>query len=113
MKFVDLAMGQKFEMEGEIYARTGPLVASHGESGRQRFMARYMVVKPLDVVTAEAPRKPDLISSDRVNKAFGVFYGHCQLLLEQLEAELPPERLSLSRSKLDQARRDFLKTLVN
>lgn len=111
MKFVDLEIGQQFEMEGERYIRTGPLVASHGENGRQRFMARYMVVKPLDAATAEVTRKPDWLSSDAVNKAFEIFNGHCLNLLGQLETELPPDRLSAIRTQLDQARHAFLDTL--
>ncbi|MFA5242924.1 MAG: hypothetical protein WC029_13920 [Sulfuricella sp.] len=111
MKFVDLDIGQQFEMEGERYIRTGPLVASHGESGRQRFMARYMVVKPLDAATAEVTRKPDWLSSDAVNRAFEIFNDHCLNLLGQLETELPPDRLSSIRTQLDQARQSFLDSL--
>jgi hypothetical protein len=111
MKFVDLDIGQQFEMDGAVYARTGPLVASHVESGRQRFMARYMVVKSLDAATAEVIRKPDLLSPDAVNKAFEIFNGHCLNLLGQLETELPPDRLSSIRTQLDQARQSFLDSL--
>lgn len=111
MKFFDLQIGQQFEMEGEVYTRTGPLVASHDVSGRQRFMARYMVVKPLNSDTAEAPCKPEMYSSSHVNQAFEIFHGQCQNLLEQLEAELPPDRLSNIRVQLDQAHRVFLDTL--
>lgn len=113
MKFVDLAMGQQFELDGEVYVRSGPLVASHGESGRPRFMARYTVVKPLNAETAEAPRKPDMCSSDHVNQAFEIFYRQCQDLLGQLEAELPPDRLSRIRAQLAQGRRAFLETLAD
>lgn len=113
MKFVDLDIGQQFEMEGAVYTRTGPLVASHGESGRPRFMARYMVVKPLNAKTAEAPRKPEMYSSDHVNQAFETFYGQCQELLGQLEAELPSDRLSDIRAQLAQGHRAFLDTLAD
>lgn len=112
MKFVDLPMGQQFELEGEVYVRTGPLVASHAGSGKQRFMARYMVVRPTGEVAAETPRVPDMLSSETVNMAFEVFHGHCLSLLDQLEAELTPDRLGAIRMQLDQARRDFLDTLA-
>lgn len=111
MKFMDLAMGQNFELDGEIYVRSGPLLASHAESGKQRFMARYMMVKPVGELTSETPRKPDMVSSDSVKTAFAVFHDHCQSLLGQLEAELPPDRLSTIRVQLDQARHTFLNTL--
>lgn len=111
MKFFDLQIGQQFEMEGEVYTRTGPLVASHDASGRQRFMARYMVVRPLNSDTAEAPRKPDMYSSSHVNQAFEIFHGQCLSLLGQLEAELPSDRLGQIRAQLDQARRTFMDAL--
>lgn len=112
MKFVDLAMGQQFELEGEVYVRTGPLVASHAESGKQRFMARYMMVKPAGAVPAEAPSKPDLLSSDAVNRAFEIYHCHCLSILGQLETELPPDQPSSIRTQLDQARHAFLDTLA-
>lgn len=111
MKFVDLAMGQQFELEGEIYVRTGPLVASHAGSGKQRFMARYTTVKPAGAAPADIPRKPDLLSSDHVNMAFEAFHGHCLNLLEQLETTLTPDRLAAFRNQLQQARQAFLDTL--
>ncbi|PWB58352.1 MAG: hypothetical protein C3F18_02720 [Nitrosomonadales bacterium] len=111
MKFVDLAMGQQFELEGEVYVRTGPLVASHAGSGKQRFMARYMMVRPTGVAPAEGPRKPDLLSSDAVNSAFEIYHGHCLGILGQLRPELPPDRLSSILTQLDLARQAFLDAL--
>lgn len=111
MKFVDLAMGQQFELDGEIYVRSGPLLASHAASGKQRFMARYIMVKPTGDVPVDSPRKPELLSSDMVNMAFEGFHGHCLNLLAQLETELPPDRLNIIRTQLDQARLHFLHTL--
>ncbi len=111
MKFMDLDMGQQFELEGEIFVRTGPLVASHAESGKQRFMARYMMVKPVGTVPSEVARKQEMLSSDRVNRALENYHGHCLNLLRQLEAELTPDRLSSIRAQLDQARQAFLDSL--
>ncbi len=113
MKFMDLAMGQQFELEGETYIRTGPLVASHAGSGKQRFMARYVMVKPSGTVASEAPHKPDMLSPDRVSSAFEDFHGQCLSILGQIEAELPPDRTGAIRTQLDQARRDFLDSLVD
>lgn len=111
MKFMDLAMGQQFELDGEMYVRTGPLVASHAESGKQRFMARYVMVKPSGVAPSEAPCKPHMLSTDTVHVAFKVFHDHCLNLLADLETDLPPDRLDIIRAQLDQARLSFLHTL--
>lgn len=111
MKFMDLTMGQQFELDGEIYARTGPLVASHVESNKQRFMARYVMVKPVGEATQAAPRTPDSLSSDKVNKAFENYHAQCLSTLEQLDAELPSERMSIIRGQIEQARLAFLDTL--
>jgi len=111
MKFMDLTMGQQFELDGEIYARTGPLVASHVESSKQRFMARYVTVKPVGEATQAAPRTPDTLSSDKVNMAFDYYHAQCLSALEPLDAELSSERVSIIRRQIEQARLVFLDTL--
>ena len=113
MKFVDLAMGQQFELDGEVYVRSGPLVASHAGSGKQRFMARYMVIKPVGAVPAEVPRRPEILSTETVISAFDTFHGHCQDMLQQLEPMLQPDQLSAIRTQLEQERHVFLDTLSN
>ncbi len=111
MKFVDLGMGQRFELEGEIYSRTGPLVASHAESGKQRFMARYMTVKPLGEQEASVPDNVCMLSSNKVSKAFENHHALCLGLLQQLDGDLPPGRTGAIRQQLEQARQTFLDTL--
>lgn len=111
MKFMDLAMGQQFELEGEIYVRTGPLVASHAENNKQRFMARYVMVKPVGEAMHAAPCTPDTLSSDKVSKAFENHHAQCLSVLAQLDAELPQERLAVLRRQIEQARFAFLDTL--
>lgn len=112
MKFVDLAMGQQFELEDEVYVRSGPLLASHAESGKQRFMARYMMVRPVGTTPAEAPRKPHMLSSDAVSAAFEIYHCHCLSILGQVETALPPDQPGSIRTQLDQARHAFLDALA-
>ncbi|MBZ0104811.1 MAG: hypothetical protein K8H84_04185 [Sulfuricella denitrificans] len=111
MKFMDLALGQKFELEGEIYVRTGPLVASHAENSKQRFMARYVSVTPLGESTSASPQPANTLSSGKVNIAFENYHAQCLGALEQLDAELPPDRLGALRKQIEQARQTFLDTL--
>lgn len=51
MRLQHLAIGARFEYEGQVYVKTGPLTAS-AEQGGQRMIPRYADLKPLDVETA-------------------------------------------------------------
>jgi len=106
-------MGQQFELEGEVYVRTGPLVASHAGNGKQRFMARYVVVKPVSVVEAGTlVQGARMVSSDAVSTTFETFHGRSLAALGQLEADLPAERLNAVYAEIAKARRGFLDTLA-
>lgn len=111
MKFMDLAMGQQFELEGEIYVRTGPLVASHAESNKQRFMARYVSVNPLEESTRPATRLADTLSPEKVTMAFENYHVQCLKALQLLDAELSTDRLGAIRLQIEQARLTFLDAL--
>ena len=52
MKLQDLPMGARFEYEGVVYFKTGPLTAS-SEAGGQRIIPRYAVLRSLEA----PPRK--------------------------------------------------------
>lgn len=101
MKLQHLPIGARFEYEGQIYVKTGPLTAS-AEQGGQRVIPRYAVLRPLDPTpSAEAPgagvRRLD---AQRVRKAFDRFYAVC-------EQSVPSERLTA----LEAARAEFLAAL--
>ena len=57
MKLQHLSMGARFEYEGVVYVKTGPLTAS-SEDGGQRIIPRYAILKALDVPAAEASKSP-------------------------------------------------------
>lgn len=72
MKFQLLPMGARFEYEGKVLTKTGPLTAA-GEGG-QRLIPRSAILKPLDAV-AEAPRKSiRTLDQATVLSAFDEFY---------------------------------------
>ena len=77
MKLQHLAIGARFEYEGKVYVKTGPLTASSDQGG-QALIPRYAVLKPLDLPAPPAPgvgvRKLD---PQKVRKAFEAFYGEC------------------------------------
>lgn len=97
MKIQHIAIGARFEYEGIVYVKTGPLTAS-SEQGGQRIIPRYAVLRSLDG-TDEAQGKP-VAGSASVRPAFAQFYA----IAEQLVAPA-------DRAKLAEARVRFLKAL--
>ena len=110
MKFHDLPIGQQFELEGEIYVKTGPFVASHGVSGGQKFMARYAMVAPVGGSVASAPKdRARTIQASAAEAAFEGFYQRCAQVLADLD--LSDDRLEAARSQLADGRQAFLDSL--
>ena len=75
MKLQHLAIGARFEYEGVVYVKTGPLTAA-AETGGQKIIPRYAVLRPLDV-PAQVPERQGkrLIERERVMAAFDVFFA--------------------------------------
>ena len=104
MKLQHFAIGDRFEYEGQIYVKTGPLTAS-GENDGQRIIPRYAVLKPLS--SPENSQKEKGINylkldKQKVEAAFDLFYRACKPLVE---AQHLPE--------LESARRRFIAFLEN
>lgn len=83
MKLQHLQMGARFEYEGNVYVKTGPMTAS-SEQGGQRVIPRYATLKPLDMPATEskAPIKGRL-EAVRVRAAFERFYESCEGLVSE------------------------------
>ena len=90
-------MGARFEYEGVIHVKTGPMTAS-SEAGGQRIIPRYATLKSLEEPAAEskAPIKGRL-EAVRVRTAFERFYE----ISERLVGET-------GQAELEQARQTFL-----
>lgn len=101
MKLQHLSMGARFEYEGVVYVKTGPLTAS-SEDGGQRIIPRYAILKALDVPAAEASKSPvkGRLEAVRVRTAFERFYELCERLV--------PED---SRGELAEARQQFFEAI--
>jgi len=100
MRFQHLPIGTRFEFEGKVYVKTGPISAA-SEQGGQRMIPRHATLKPLDGSVPEAPPKPDRkLDEAAVLAAFEAFYGECSRLLDE------PAKLGLAA-----ARRRFLAAL--
>ncbi len=113
MKFHDLAIGQRFELENELYLKTSPVLASKVEGGASRFIARYVPVKPAD---EEKPRTQAesvrLLQPAAVLAAFDIFYANCRQALEQLEGELPAGRVEALQQVLARERQVFFAAMT-
>lgn len=114
MKFHDLAIGQRFELDGANYVKTSPVLASPEIGGITRFMARYVAVRPLDgtqrMAKAEDKR---MIPAGRVRDAFDAYHTASRQALSSLEGEMPSARLDEALNTLETARKNFLSALKN
>jgi hypothetical protein len=99
MKFQHLAIGARFEFEGKVYVKTGPVAASSGQGG-QRLIPRYANLIPLDGSTPPAKPEPGRkLDEATVLAAFDVFCGTCVRLLDEparLEFEAAKERFRVA-----------------
>jgi hypothetical protein len=108
MKFSQLPLGQTFEFDGEDWIKVTPFVARCINSDKQKFMARYAVVKVASQGMATvAQEDKSQVKLRRVNSAFGAFYRECTDLLEESLANHPAEIRAAARQRLDDAQRRF------
>ncbi|AXS79599.1 hypothetical protein [Dechloromonas sp. HYN0024] len=96
MKLQHLAIGARFEYEGQVFVKTGPLTAS-SEDGGQRIIPRHAVLRPLDLPSVEGKGR---LEAPVVRMAFNAFVETC----EQLVGEA-------GQAELEQARQRFLKAI--
>lgn len=101
MKLHQLAIGARFEYEGKIYSKTGPISATC-EDGGSRLIPRSATLKPLALDASEAA--PGSVARRLepavVRRAFDVFY-------EATRALVPPAH----HDELESARQAFLDSL--
>lgn len=108
MKFQLLAIGARFEFEGDVYMKTGPLTAA-GEAGGQRMIPRSAVLKPLDAPVVDKPKAGSKLDEAAVTTAFELFFTDCVRLLQSSEPDVL--RVSALRAELDAARERYLAAL--
>jgi len=110
MKFHDLDIGQRFELDGVVYVKTSPVLAGQTEGGGSKFMPRYAMVKLLD---AAAPRvkaeSEKMLPAEVVRVAFEAYHARCRGVIE---AALPADRLQQVAGVLEGERKGFLDALL-
>lgn len=81
MKLQHLPIGSRFEYEGEIYVKTGPMTAA-SERGGQKLIPRYASLRPLDGAASEGPRNArKTLDPLRVKAAFDEYHAACCAVL--------------------------------
>lgn len=110
MKFSQLPIGARFQFEGKVYVKTGPIAAA-SEEGGQRMIPRYAVLRPLDGAAPVAePGSPRSLDEATVLKAFEAFYGECSRLLEggapRLELAAARERFLVALARRPEPERE-------
>lgn len=113
MKFHDLTIGQRFELEGVAYVKTGPLLAGQVDGGGSKFMPRYVMVKLLDGVEArpQAGQEKPLLAGE-VIAAFEVYHRACHEALEKLAGTLAADQLQELTNVLEGERQGFLDAVL-
>lgn len=92
MKLQHLPVGARFEYEGKVFVKTGPLTAT-AENGGQQIIPRYAVLKPLDPPPQSQTAARGRLTEAAVIKAFDTFYRTCSRLVNEAgQAELAAAR---------------------
>jgi hypothetical protein len=88
MKLQDIPLGGRFEYDGKIFTKTGPLTAS-SEQGGQSMIPRYANLRALDLPTQDerVPGMQRRLDAAAVKTAFDEFYRKAAELLN--ESALP------------------------
>ena len=92
-------MGARFEFEGQIFVKTGPMTAA-SEAGGQRVIPRYATLRSLEVQVIEKSPKAGALDRARVMAAFADYDAICSGLVDEL-----------SKPKLEVARQRFMAAL--
>jgi hypothetical protein len=96
MKLQHLAMGARFEYEGLVFVKTGPMTAA-SEAGGQRIIPRHAELKALDLPATEGKGK---LEAALVRKAFNSYFETSQRLVDEA-----------GQAELEMARQRFLKAI--
>lgn len=100
MKINLIPIGTRFEYEGQIYTKTGPITAS-ADSGGQRMIPRYATLRPVGEMPPAPPLPPDRsVDAAQVRVAFEAYHAVALRLTDDF-----------ARAELEQARQRFLSAL--
>ena len=113
MKFHELAIGQRFELEGAAYVKTSPVLASREDGGEKKFLARYAAVRPLDGAEARPAKSAGkMLRPEAVLVAFDTYHARHLEALKRLEEMIPADRLQEMIDVLEDGRQGFIDAVL-
>ena len=113
MKFGDLAVGQRFEVDGVPYVKTTPVLASPESGGASRFVPRYALVTTAGAPGHEAVARADRpLSSTAGTAAFEACHMAWRAELEGLAGEIPATRLRALLEALESGKEQFFEAIA-
>lgn len=113
MKFHDLAIGQRFELDGAAYVKTSPVLASREDGGEKKFLARYAAVQPLGGAEQRPARSAQsMLHAEAVLAAFNAYHERCQEALERLAKDMPGDGLKAAINVLENERHGFIDAVL-
>ncbi len=98
MKLQHLAIGSRFEYEGKVFVKTGPITAT-SDQGDQRVIPRSAILKAFEPASSNVT-SPEKIDKATVLTAFNSFYQNCS---KDLDASV--------QARLETARHQFLSAI--
>lgn len=100
MKINLLPIGARFEYQGEIYTKTGPITAT-ADKGGQRMIPRHAALRPVDGhVPPPNPARTRQVDEQTVITAFDAYHTLALRLAD-----------GMGKAELEQARMKFLASL--
>lgn len=112
MKFPLLPLGARFQFEGKVYVKVGPLTAAAEDGGGQRMIPRHAALQPVGGDAPPPPASPaPALDRKAILAAVEAYHASCAQLLEQAAAGLDEPGRQALREALEAARRDLLRTL--
>lgn len=110
MKFHQLPVGSRFELDGRVFVKVTTLVAQGEADGRQQLVRRSASVQLVE--DAAAPRsEPRPLAPAEVSERFDQFCARCLQCIDELTADAQPGRAAEVRRRLAAARDEFIADL--
>jgi hypothetical protein len=115
VKFHEISIGQPFNFEGDVYVKTGPVMASRERDGSRRLMRRSSQVTLSDEETCaesvEAATSTEVLTREQVLTAFEAFLGLCDRCLEDMLDACDQRAVEEARRALHRGRNEFIAAL--
>lgn len=110
-RFSQLAVGQRFELDGEDWTKVSPLLARSEATGRQKMIPRSAAVTPAGSTAATPAEPAPALEPAAVRAALQAHHGRCLGALEPPLGTLPSDERDALRKALDDAYRALLRQL--